>query len=73
MQSEKGLKVRFEIKNFQDKLGNCDKKDRDCAHIDMVYPIVKEGALAVQKSINDSIYSFLIQNLVFEEFNGQYS
>ncbi len=73
LQSEKGLKVRFEIKNFQDKLGNCDKQDGDCAQIDMVYPIVTEGVSAVQTAINDSIYSFLIQNLVFEEFSGQFS
>lgn len=70
MSSEKGLKVRFEIKNFQEKQGNCDKADGECAQVDMVYPIVEEGNQAVKQSINDSIFSFLIQSLVFEGFDG---
>lgn len=73
LQSEKGLKVRFEIKNFQEKLGDCDKQDGACAQIDMVYPLVVEGVPAIQKSINDSIFGFLIQNLVFEEFRAENS
>jgi len=73
LRSEKGLKVRFEIKNFQEKKGNCDKRDGDCAQVDMVYPIVVEGVPQVQQAINDSIYSFLIQTLVFEGYTGQFS
>lgn len=67
LQSEKGLKVRFEVKNFQDQFGDCDKPDGSCAQIDMVYPIVVDGVPQVQQAINDSIFAFLIQNLVFEE------
>ncbi len=73
LQSDEGLKVRFEIKNFQEKLGDCDKANGDCAQVDMVYPIVVEGAPAVLQAINDSIYAFLIQSLVFEGFEGEYS
>ena len=73
LRSEKGLKVRFEIKNFQEKMGDCDKQDGDCAQVDMVYPIVVEGVPEVQQAINDSIYGFLIQTLVFEGFKGKYS
>lgn len=70
LDSEKGLKVRFEIKNFQEKLGDCDKAEGDCAQVDMVYPIVEEGVPKVRQAINDSIFSFLIQSLVFEGFEG---
>lgn len=69
LRSEKGLKVRFEIKNFQEKKGDCDKKDGDCAQVDMVYPTVVEGVPTVQQSINDSIYAYLIRSLVFEGFD----
>jgi hypothetical protein len=40
LESENGLKVRFEIVNFQEKMGDCDKQDGACAQIDMVYPVV---------------------------------
>ncbi|MBI1225504.1 MAG: DUF4163 domain-containing protein [Bacteroidetes bacterium] len=73
MQSEKGLKVRFEIKNFQEKLGDCDEVEGDCAQVDMVYPIVNDGVPGVRQAINDSIYSFLIQSLVFEGYEGSFS
>lgn len=72
LQSEKGLKVRFEIKNFQEKLGDCDEQDGACAQIDMVYPVVVDGVPSIQQSINDSIHSFLIQNLVFEQYRGAF-
>ncbi|MCF8244486.1 MAG: DUF3298 and DUF4163 domain-containing protein [Saprospiraceae bacterium] len=73
LESEKGLKVRFEIKNFQMKLGDCDKADGECAQVDMVYPIVEAGVPLVKQAINDSIYNFLIQCLLFEGFQGQLS
>lgn len=73
LDSEKGLKVRFEIKNFQEKLGECDKAEGDCAQVDMVYPTVEEGVPMVRQAINDSIFSFLIQSLVFEGFEGPLS
>ncbi len=65
--SEKGLKVRFEIKNFEDRMGECEKQDGACAQIDMVYPIVTDGVASVRQAINDSIYNYLIKVLVFEE------
>lgn len=70
LQSDKGLKVRFEIRNLQKKLGDCDDQNGDCAQIDLVYPFVTEGVSSVKKAINDSILAFLIQNLVFEEYEG---
>jgi hypothetical protein len=70
LDSEKGLKVRFEIKNFEDKMGECEKQDGSCAQIDMVYPIVTDGVAAVKQAINDSIYNYLINILVFEEYQG---
>ncbi|MCC6722876.1 MAG: DUF4163 domain-containing protein [Saprospiraceae bacterium] len=70
LESEKGLKVRFEIQNFQDKKGQCEKQDGECAQIEMVYPTVVEGSPILKQTINDSIFSFLIQTLVFEEYNG---
>ncbi len=73
LESEKGLKVQFGIKNFQMKLGDCDKADGDCAQVDMVYPIVEAGVPMVKQAINDSIYSFLIQSLLFEGFSGEFS
>jgi Deacetylase PdaC/Protein of unknown function (DUF3298) len=73
LESENGLKVRFEIVNFQEKMGDCDKQDGACAQIDMVYPVVVEGLPAIRQSINDSIHSFLIQNLVFEQYRGAFT
>lgn len=73
LQSEKGLKVKFEVKNFQEKLGDCEKQEGDCAQVDMVYPIVVDGVPEVQQAINDSIYGFLIRSLVFEGFEGAFS
>lgn len=73
LRSEKGLKVKFEIKNFQEKLGDCEKQEGDCAQVDMVYPIVVDGVEEVQQAINDSIYGFLIRSLVFEGFEGAFS
>ncbi len=73
LDSDKGLKVRFEIKNFEERIGECGEQNGTCAQIDMVYPFAKEGVALVKQAINDSIYNYLINILLFEEYQQENS
>ncbi len=73
LESEKGKKVRFEIKTLQKKLGDCDTPEGACTQIDLVYPLVKDGVPMVKKAINDTIFKVLIQNFNFETYEGELS
>ncbi len=73
LQSEKGKKVRFEIKTLQKKLGDCEAPDGACTQIDLIYPLVTEGVPAVKAAVNDTIFKTLIQNFTFETYTGELS
>jgi hypothetical protein len=68
--SEKGQKVRFEIKSLQKTLGDCDNRAGLCAQIDLIYPLVAEGEPTVRNKVNERIVAELIQNFVFEGYKG---
>lgn len=70
LQSQAGLKVKFEVKSIQKTLGDCGAADSECAQVDMTFPFVKDGVPHLMDAINDSLYKVLIQNLVFETFDG---
>lgn len=73
LQSEKGKKVRFEIKNLQKKKGDCESPNNACTQVDLTFPIVTEGVQQVKQAINDTIYKVLIQSVMFENYEGEHT
>jgi hypothetical protein len=58
-----GINLFFETTSIQKKSGNCAGESGSCARVSLRFPMAKKGSPALTKAINDTLLTYLTQQL----------